>query len=423
MFLLNIPPVSYADPWLFPLAERIKRTRQKQHRVAYLYEQPDNSTFRYRVYNMIQALDLTPDVSATYFSKKELGALDQALDCLDTLVVVRYRYDHELNYIVSRARHRGVRVLFDIDDMVFDVDYAHLILMTLDQDANLPRPDGPWDNWFAYCGRQGASLKLCDGAITTNEYLAEQLHRFSGKPVSLIPNLMNREQLEISRRIYEQKQARGFARTPWLHVGYFSGTPTHNRDLDIAAGALARLLDARSDVVLRVVGFMDIKGQLADYRRRIEICPFQDFVNLQRFIGDVEVNLMPLQDNTFTNSKSELKYFEAGIVGTVSIASPVFTYAKAITDGDNGYLANNQDWDQKLAQAVALVEDPASYRAMAERAFDHSEQNYAWYRYTDRIAETLLSRQPLAVPAPSQVRSVERSAHAEAAAIPTGTRG
>lgn len=423
MFLLNIPKVEYADPWLFPLAERIQRAKRKQHRVAYLYEQPDNSTFRYRVYNMIQALDTTPDISATYFSKKELGALDHVLDGLDTLVVARYRYDHELNRIVSRARSLGVRVLFDIDDMVFDVDYAHLILTTLDQDLAEPKPDGPWDIWFAYCARLGASLKLCDGAITTNEYLAEQLRRFSGTPVSLIPNLMNREQLEVSRRIYEQKQARGFARTPWLHVGYFSGTPTHNRDLGIAAGAIARLLDARRDVVLRVVGFMDIKGQLANYRSRIEICPFQDFINLQRFIGDVEVNLMPLQDNTFTNSKSELKYFEAGIVGTVSIASPVFTYKKAITDGDNGYLANNQDWDTKLAQAVALVEDPPAYRAMAERAYEHSESSYAWYRYTDRIAETLLSRRPLAVPGPSQLRGVEHAVRPAAGAAATGSRG
>jgi glycosyltransferase involved in cell wall biosynthesis len=401
MFQLDIPAVPYADPWRFPLEERIRRAEQRQHRVVYLYDEVDNSTFRYRVYNMIQALDTTPDISATYFTTSELEHLHRVLPRIETLVVVRSRYTNPLNQAILRARGLGIRVLFDIDDMVFDIDYVPLIATTLDQDVAAPFPGGPWDYWFAYCGRLGATLKCCDGAITTNEFLAEQLHRFSGKPVWLIPNYMNREQLEISRHIFEQKRSRGFARTGQIHLGYFSGSPSHNRDLELASGALARLLDARSDVVLRVVGYMELKGELSKYAERIERGSFLDFVNLQRSVGEVEINLMPLQDNLFTNCKSELKYFEAGIVGTLSIASPTFTYRRAIADGSNGYLANNQDWDDKLGQAVELAEDPDRYAQMAERAHDHSERLFAVGRHTPRIAEILLSQAAPAVPDPA----------------------
>ena len=385
MFILNEAPVPYTDPWLMPAAARLQRTRKGSQRVAYLYHEPDNSTFRYRVYNMIQALELRPDISATYFTGEELASLERALPRIDVLVVGRYRYTHDLNRIICKARDYGKRVFFDVDDLIFDLDYLHLIVTTLDQDVNYA---GLWDTWFAMIGRLGATLKLCEAAITTNEYLAERIRRFAGKPVLVIPNFMNREQLLISRRIYQQKLASGFARDGRIHVGYFSGTPTHNRDLELAASALYRLLLKNRDVVLRVVGYMELKDPLRELGERIERLPFHDFINLQRCVGEVELNLMPLQDNEFTNCKSELKYFEAGIAGTVSIASPVFTYRQGIKDGVTGYLAHNHQWEAKLDEALRQLGD---YRVLAERAYADCEQRYAYHHYTDLIAETLFS--------------------------------
>jgi len=93
---------------------------------------------------------------------------------------------------------------------------------------------------------------------------------------------------------------------------------------------------------------MDFNDDLRDYRSRVEFVPFQDFINLQAVIGATEVNIVPLQDNPFTNCKSELKYFEAAVVGTVTIASPIYSFASAIDDGANGYLANSYEWFNKL---------------------------------------------------------------------------
>jgi len=41
--------------------------------------------------------------------------------------------------------------------------------------------------------------------------------------------------------------------------------------------------------------------------------PFQDFINLQRVIGHVEINLVPLQFNTFTTA-SRIEIVEAAAV-------------------------------------------------------------------------------------------------------------
>ena len=97
-------------------------------------------------------------------------------------------------------------------------------------------------------------------------------------------------------------------------------------------------------------------------------------MNLQRVIGDVEINVVPLQDNEFANCKSELKYFEAAIVGTVTIATPTFTYRAAIDDGRNGYLATAQQWSDVLPRAVAQW---TRLRTVAERAAADALERYA----------------------------------------------
>lgn len=391
MFTLSQPAIPYADPWPTPLTERLRRTRQGKHRVAYLYDTPDSGTFRYRVYNMVQALAARPEISATYFTSGELAELARVLDHIDVLVVGRYRYTNELSQLISRARDYGKRVFFDTDDLVFDLDYVPLMTATLD--LNLVHPD-LWDPWFAMVGRLGASLKLCEAALTTNEYLAERIRCFTAKKVSVIPNFINREQHALARELYRQKQVSGFARDGRIHIGYFSGSATHNLDLEVAAGAIARLLGKNPEVVLRVVGFMELKGPLRELGARIERIEFQDYLNLQRYVAEVELNLMPLQDNEFTNCKSELKYFEAGIVGTVSIASPVFSYRQGIKDGVSGFLAKAHEWDGKLAEALQQLGD---YRVMAQRAQQDCEQRYLWHHYTDFIAETLFSSPMIAI--------------------------
>ena len=139
-------------------------------------------------------------------------------------------------------------------------------------------------------------------------------------------------------------------------------------------------------VALRVVGFFDPHPQLAALRDRIEVVPLQDFINLQRSIAEVEINIAPLQDNVFTNCKSELKFFEAAICGTLTLASPTFAFRKAIEHGRTGFLVAPHEWDDALHQTVTLVEDRVGYEAIAEAAFAQARGVYGW----DIQAKTIL---------------------------------
>ena len=185
-----------------------------------------------------------------------------------------------------------------MDDLVFDGGYVPLIIDSLDQ----PRTSDNWDNWFAWSGRYGATLRCCDGAITTNQFLADKIEAFMpGMTPHIVPNFLNRIQQEKSSAIWDDKVKSNFQRDDRIHIGYFSGSPTHNHDFEVANCGLAAIMDRFPDTILRIVGFLEPKPPLSLHKERIEMFPLQDFLNLQRLIGEVEVNVAPLQNNLFTN--------------------------------------------------------------------------------------------------------------------------
>lgn len=385
MFLDNLPAVPYSDPWNVPLDKRIKMLACGRRRVAYFYETANNSTFRYRAYNMVQVLNdkKNREVSASYFFLDDLHMVDEIAGLADVLVICRSMYNHHINQLVTRFRIRGKRVLFDIDDFVFDTRYAHLVINTLDQDVG---NTATWNDWFAWTGRLGETLRWCDGAIATNAYLASRIADFSGLPVMVVPNFINKEQLDISEKLFQRKETSGFSRSEKICLGYFSGSPSHNLDYAIITSALEEVLENDSRVELMVVGYIEAGPQLERFGARIKRQPFHDYVNLQRLVGSVEFNLMPLQLNDFTNCKSDLKYFEAAIVGTLSIASPSHTYAAAIQDRKNGYIARAHQWASVIQQAIENID---TYPEMASTAYADARLKYAWFNQRQTILNAL----------------------------------
>ena len=194
------PPL-FPDPWAPSIEERIRRvTLPGAHSVAYVYEVPDTSTFRYRVFNMVEALGLEDrdrPISATWFTGTELPILERLIGDVDTLVICRTRYTARLDSLVTRARASGSRVLFDVDDLIFDTRYVSLILETLDRNPG----EAMLDEWFAAMSRLGAMLRLCDGAISTNEFLSSHIEDFAQLPTWVVPNFLNRLQLERSAEV------------------------------------------------------------------------------------------------------------------------------------------------------------------------------------------------------------------------------
>lgn len=396
------------QPGMPPLHERLATLSKGQRRVAYFAENVHSSTFRYRAANMaevfnapVKAGDL--QTSAACFFSSDLHHTESIVDNADSLVVSRARYDPDLAVLVQKFQVQGKRVWFDIDDLVFDTQKIDLIISTAGQRAT----DDVLNYWYGVVGRMAQALRLCDGVITTNAYLANKLKQFINRPVKIIPNFANAAQLVVSTPLYQEKYqgkgqrqfAAGSTRHERIKLGYFSGSSSHNGDLSRISHALERVMaaDARIDLVL--VGHVDVeqafgarfggylKGHLAD---RVTLHPFVDFVALQELIADVDFNLVPLQVNEFTHCKSELKFVDAAIVGTLTIASPAFAYAEAIRHGENGYLAEDDQWEVVLLQAIAVRDtDLEQHRRMTAAAYQDVQQCFTWLTQRSAIVQAL----------------------------------
>ena len=87
-------------------------------------------------------------------------------------------------------------------------------------------------------------MRRCDRAIATNPFLAAKMAASAGHVRSqVIPNFLHDVQQAVSTELYEAKRHSGFRSDGTITIGYFSGSPTHNRDFAVAAPAVARLMD------------------------------------------------------------------------------------------------------------------------------------------------------------------------------------
>jgi glycosyltransferase involved in cell wall biosynthesis len=189
--------------------------------------------------------------------------------------------------------------------------------------------------------RQRHTLERCDAVLASTDVLVDRV-RTLGKPVWAHRNAAN---LEL---VYLSDQARRGRRLPGAKVviGYASGTPTHNHDFATIAPALQEILTAHPQTELWIIGPLDTGDGWSGFDDRIRRFPAVPWRELPLMLADLDINLAPLAlDNPFSQSKSEIKYMEAALVGTPTIASPTEAFKYAIRHGENGYLAETvKDW-------------------------------------------------------------------------------
>ena len=334
------------EPWNINFWKRLKyltddNSKKKKKRVAYIYEKADTSTFRYRVYNMFQALSQSKSWVGTYFFEDELSQLTEYLEKIDIVIFARTRWSLQVDQFVNLIKKKNIPTAFDMDDLIFDTEKLPLITSTLNVDFDHPEC---YSYWFSYSSRLWLMGKMCDATIGTNDYLGKKLTDTFNKPSFVINNFLNNEQIAISDKLFKKKKRRSSKNR--FTLGYFSGTPSHINDFRTIAPEIDTLLKKHPDITLQVVGFMEFPNYLSPFvaNKQIVHSPLVDYLTLQKKIAEVDINIVPLVDNEFTNCKSELKFFEAAVVGTLTCATPTYVYRNNIENEKNGFMCRGGDW-------------------------------------------------------------------------------
>ncbi len=347
----------------------------KQHKavVVYVFENENNNQYRYRYSNIEAAIRGSKKWVVVGFLTHELKMIEKYLEKVKIVVIVRQTgKKYGLIRMIRKMKKCGIKVLFDLDDLVFDYRDLGVLMESVQEKSRL--------YWMGYIWGIRRIAKKVDGFIATNDFLAKKLKKSFKKPCVVIPNSLNEEQLKVSEKCLREKEHDGFV------IGYFSGSPTHLRDFKMVESELVKFLKKHDDVKFMMVGCMELSGQMKEMVKtgQVKVVGLVDYLKLQELMSKVDVNIAPLVINDFTNSKSELKFFEAAAVETTTIASPTYTFSRAISDGKDGLLAKFGEWYEKIDY---LYNNPAINQKMAKSARNYVLENYYGKNFIKQVEE------------------------------------
>lgn len=301
---------------------------------------------RYRTTNVAEELQFQNIRTAV--TVQDNPFLHSYADMFAVFVFHRVLYTDRIAQFLSILKEKGKTIIFETDDLVYDPAF----LKHMDYYTKM----NAWEKKLYEHGLGGeiVSDEAVEVATTTTTFLADKL-RERGKRVFVVHNKLSQADVVCAERILEKTPRRD----DLIRMTYLSGTPSHNKDFATIAPVLSVLLGKYPKLRLVLVGPLDIEGELLKSESQIERVPFLNREALFEHIRRMDINLAPLEiGNPFCESKSELKWFEAGLMAVPTVAAATQTFREVITDGVDGCVAGSPEkWQAKIEQLIVSEEE------------------------------------------------------------------
>jgi Glycosyl transferases group 1 len=205
-------------------------------------------------------------------------------------------------------------------------------------------------------------MEACDVYIGSTAALCRHAADVTGLPTERFDNGVGILTSRLSDLELARPRAEGQPR-----LGYFSGTDTHDEDWAYLEPAIVDILARHQNVELWLVGFVPPSPALDTFADRVRRLPLQQWTRLPAALRDIDVNLAPLDPGgRFNESKSAIKWLEAALTATVTVASPTEPFREAIVHDENGLLA--ADRDEWIACVDHLLGDEQERKRLSHRA-------------------------------------------------------
>jgi len=277
--------------------------------------------------------------------KEGLSDLDLVREA-DIVIVHRFfpENHNKLHMLVEKCRYYNKKLIFDIDDLLFDLPKQHSDRLKFSfTEFLLP----------IYYVIQEADL-----VTTSTSYLKDQISELN-ENIIVLPNYIDDELWKF--KSIEKNNSE-------LVIGYM-GTKTHIKDLELISSALIEVLDCFSGrVLLKIYGFEPpgiLKQHpfvLYDNQFHISYPEFAKYFQNQ----DIDICIAPLTNNLFNKCKSNIKFLEYSISGIPGVYSRIKPYKEVIVENNNGLLANSvKEWEYALK---SLIKDKNLRLKLASKA-------------------------------------------------------
>ena len=338
----------------------------QQMRVGYIVPSGNRGSTYIRVglplaHEEMQQRVVAVRLPARLTTTSELGAWIDRLG-LQTILVQREAVDQEAaSLVVEMCRAKGVRVVFEIDDNLLELDQSH------------------------------ADFELVKSKVEAIRYLAKSADRVT---VST-PNLR-----KVFLALNERTLVVGNALDEWLWfspepdavrltppgtiIAGYMGTITHREDLEMIREPFLRarerlLRDCGIRLILQLIGGIG-EDKSAPWYERLEVprghSSYPRFVRWLRRTAAWDLGLAPLVADPFNEAKSALKFLEYAALGVPGIFSRVGEYSEVIEDRRTGLLADSnrpEEWEELI---IELAASPSLRKTLATNALRQTQGHH-----------------------------------------------
>ena len=280
---------------------------------------------------------------ATYMDKTgiqvDITAAGVDIDKLrdyDTIFVQRI-HDWDGYYLLKRLKEMGKRVVYDLDDDIFNIPSENPASRIIGRDAQMAA---------AEC------MKIADVVTVTTDVLRDVVRNATeGVGAVIVPNGVDMDD--------------GWVATPftgcqdgWKRI-FWQGGESHSEDWVVCADAIDAIMGERKDVRVTILGYLPNSVRIllkkSCWKDRVEFLEFSDMETYLKIAKHVRacVGIAPLQDTLFNRSKSPLKFIEYAAMGIPTVASNVLPYSDVIDDGKNGFLVKDSEgWFNRITELL-----------------------------------------------------------------------
>ncbi|MCU0485450.1 MAG: glycosyltransferase [Anaerolineales bacterium] len=249
--------------------------------------------------------------------------------------------------ILDLARGANKPVIFDLDDMLFNL------------------PDGhPEKALGAYTSSLLPMLSaVVEADLVTVSTPQLQKHLLSFNPnVVVLPNYLD-------DNLWAFKPPRScHAMGNPIRIGYM-GSSSHIPDLEFIMPVLIELLNRYpGKLQIHIWGTEPPHALMMRPEVRWIPSPSNKYVDFARYFQTqcADIFVAPLLDNVFNHCKSPIKFLEYSALGVAGVYSRITPYEQIIQHGENGFLASTQnEW---LEYLIRLVEDEQLRMLLAANA-------------------------------------------------------
>ena len=294
----------------------------------------------------------------------------------DILVLCRLPATLSVLRLIHAARRAGVRVIYEVDDLIFDHEnfppaYETYSGSVTRREHRQLAEDTPL--WLE-------AMRLADEIIVSTATLAERVRVLLGdnQPVHVEPNCQPgplRSRGRVSRYL-SHPTIRRWRATERMRLVYGTGTKAHKQIINQwILPVLEDLLERYPQLDITLVGRLKaIPHGLANHPR-VQIVPFIGYDAYLDILSSADLTLAAIEEGVASDAKSGLKWMEAAFLGVPSVVSPSATYRELLEDGSDVLFAGTKEqWEEQLGR---LISDPDLRTRIAEGALRKATASFS----------------------------------------------